>query len=146
VGVPVPTAEAALSGFLTLPALCSPRDLSGLFHPESVCGVLPSRFVPPHDGPSGLSTLATLLKLAKAACAARLFFRACNHRPASSPEALGVSQEPETMTSLGFAPSRESPTVVLQLQPEAVLQTSPLALSQRIPRVVTLPAPQGFFH
>jgi len=34
------------SVFLTLSTVCSPRSLSGLFHPEATCGVHPSRAFP----------------------------------------------------------------------------------------------------
>jgi len=41
-----PTGYVASSGFLNLSTPCSPRDLSGLFHPESVLGIHPSRLLP----------------------------------------------------------------------------------------------------
>jgi hypothetical protein len=44
-GIPIPPDSRTPSGFLTLSTSCSPDDLSGLFHPESVPGILPSRFL-----------------------------------------------------------------------------------------------------
>jgi hypothetical protein len=43
---PNPSGYVALTGFHTLSTLCSPRDLPGLFHPGSTCGVYPSRHLP----------------------------------------------------------------------------------------------------
>jgi len=41
-----PTGYVASSGFFNLSTPCSPHDLSGLFHPESVLGIHPSRLLP----------------------------------------------------------------------------------------------------
>ena len=42
----LPLTYVPSSAFLTLSTVCSPRSLSGLFHPEATCGVHPSRAFP----------------------------------------------------------------------------------------------------
>jgi hypothetical protein len=98
-------ARVASSGFRTLSTPCSPRDLSGLFHPDPARGVLPSEALlcaapygplgPPR--PSGVSAptsrpgppLQGLARRPQPAARFRLFTRA-----------------PRPLTSMGFSPAR----------------------------------------